>query len=104
MTVVNSALIATVSTQTLTGFDVATVSIVLANTEYTYTLPSGTKAFSIQNRNNGTVYLRKVSGGDYWTFFPGTPYDPMNLKSSATVTLILSSNLANQVIEVLAWN
>lgn len=104
MTAINAALIATVSVQTLDGFDVDTLVLTTANTEYTYTFPSGTKAFALQNRNNGVVKLRKVSGGDFWTFFPGQPYYPANIKSSATIAIILESPLANQTIELLYWS
>lgn len=104
MTVVNSALIATVSVQTLDGYDVDTLVLTTANTEYSYTFPAGTKAFALQNRDTGAVKLRKVSGGDYWTFFAGQPYYPANIKSSATITIILESPQANQKVELLYWS
>lgn len=104
MTAINSALIATVSTQTLDGYDVATVALTLANTEYSYTFPAGTKAFTLQNRDNGVVKIRKTSGGAFWTFFPGQPWFPMNIKASATISVILESPSAAQTIELIYWS
>ena len=104
MTAINAALIGTIETQTFSGFDVTKVVLVAANTEYTYTFPSGTKGFQIQNRDNGIVKLRKVSGGDYWTFFGGQPWYPVNIKGNATISIILESPLANQTVEVLYWS
>lgn len=104
MTAINAALVGTVETQTFTGFDIAVQVLTLANTEYTYNLPAGTKGFQIQNRNNGTVYLRKTSGGAYWTFFPGQPWFPVNIKGTASISLILSSDQAAQTVEILYWN
>ena len=104
MTAINAALIATVSTQTLSGYSVATLAITSAATEYNYTLPNGTKAFAIQNRNDGSIYLRSVSGGDYWTFRPGQPWFPVNIKGDAVITIILSSNKPSQTVEILAWS
>jgi hypothetical protein len=104
MTAINSALIATVSTQTLDGFDIATLALTLANTEYSYTFPAGTKGFQIQNRDHGVVKLRKTSGGPYWTFFPGQPWFPVNIKGSATISLILESPNTAQTVEILYWS
>jgi hypothetical protein len=104
MTAINSALIATVSTQTLDGFDVATVSLTLANTEYTYNFPAGTKGFQLQNRTGALVKVRKTSGGAYWSLYPGQPWFPTNIKGSSSVSVILESPTAAQTIEVLYWS
>jgi hypothetical protein len=104
VTAINAALIGTVETQTFTGFDIAKVSLILPNVEYTYTFPSGTKGFQIQNRNSGAIKLRKVSGGDYWTFFAGQPWFPVNIKGNATISIILESPSPSQTVEVLYWS
>lgn len=104
MTAINAALIGTVETQTFTGFDITTVAITLANTEYTYSFPAGTKGFQIQNRNDAVIKLRKTSGGAYWTFFPGQPWFPVNIKGTAAISIILESPSAGQTVEVLYWS
>jgi hypothetical protein len=104
MTAINAALISTVSTQTLQGFDVAEVSLLLANTEYTYTLPAGTKSFQLQARGNAVIKMRKTAAGPYWTFYPGQPYFPSNIVSSSTITLILESNQASTIVEIVSWS
>jgi hypothetical protein len=104
VTAINAALIGTVETQTFTGFDITSVAITLANTEYSYTFPAGTKGFQIQNRDTGVVKLRKTSGGQYWTFFPGQPWFPVNIKGNATISIILESTSASQTVEVLYWS
>jgi len=104
VTSINAALVGTVETQTFTGFNITKQVITLASTEYTHNLPAGTKGFQIQNRDEGRIFLRKTSGGDYWTFFPGTPWFPINIKGTASISLILSSDKANQTVEILYWN
>jgi len=103
MTAINSALIATVDVQSLESFTISTASITDADTEYAVALPSGTRHFQIQNRENGLVKFRSVSAGDYWTLFPGQPYFIGNIKPSATLTIYLESTSASQTVEVLSW-
>jgi hypothetical protein len=104
MSLFQAAIIGTVETQTFSGFDIATISLTLANTEYTYNFPAGTKGFQIQNRGGAVIKLRKTSGGDFWTFFPGQPWFPVNIKGTATISIILESPSAAQTVEVLYWS
>lgn len=103
MTVVNSALIATVSTETLDTPQVNTVNLTVANTEYSFPLPVGTKTYALQNRNDGLIKYRTTSGGAHWTLFPGQPYYINNLRAAASVTLYLESSKPAQTIEILSW-
>jgi hypothetical protein len=104
VTAINAALIGTDETQTFSGFEVATLALTLANTEYTYNFPAGTKGFQIQNRDSAVIKLRKTSGGAYWTFFPGQPWFPVNIKGTASISIILESATAAQTIEILYWS
>lgn len=104
MTAINSAIIGTVSTETLTAFVVENVTLALANTEYSHTLPASTKHFVLQNRNDGIVKLKAVTGGDILTLYPNVPYSIANIKSSASITVILESPKAAQVIEIISWS
>lgn len=98
-----SSIVGTVSTETLQTYKVENITLTLANTEYTHTLPLGTKNFCFQNRNDATVKFKSDPSGDFWTFFPGQPYPIENLKSSATITIILEATKPNQIIEIISW-
>lgn len=104
MTAIASSLIGTVSTETLTTPLVSILSMPLANTEYSFTFPAGTKEYALQNRANGLVKYKTVSLGDYWTLFPGQPYYINNIKGSATVTVYFESPKIAQTIEILSWS
>ena len=104
MTSIASSLVGTVSTETIQTPLVSNTILVLANTEYTFVLPAGSKSYALQNRGDGLVKYRTASGGDHWTLFPGQPYYISNIKGSATVTIYLESPKASQTIEVLSWS
>jgi hypothetical protein len=104
MTAINSALIATVSVQTVNAFTVTLLTMPTANTEYSVALPLGTKAVTIQNRNEGLLKLRHVSGGDHFTIAPYVPLPISGILGSATITLYLESPKAAQTVEILSWS
>lgn len=103
MTAIASSLTATVSTQTLETPQVSNVALTLADTEYSFALPAGTKSFALQNRNDGLIKYRTTSAGLHWTLYPGQPYYISNIKGSASVTIYLESPKAAQTVEVLSW-
>lgn len=105
MTAIGSSLIGVSTGNLLNGFEVDTLSLAVAGTEYTYNFPAGTKAFAFKNRDDGVLYLRKTSmSAEYWTFFPGQPYFPINISSTATISVILSSNKNSQTVEIIYWS
>ncbi len=104
MTAINAALIGTVEVQTVNGFAVTLLSMLTANTEYSVALPLGTKAVTIQNRTEGLLKLRHISGGDHFTIAPYVPLPISGIKASATITLYLESPKAAQTVEILSWS
>lgn len=104
MTVVNSALIATVSVESVSAYQIANLSMPLANTEYSYTFPTGTKTFGFRNRNDGVLKLKHVSGGNYFTFDPFVTNWVNDIKASAVVTVIFESPKSAQSVELIFWS
>ena len=103
MTAINSALIATVSVESVSSYTVALLAMPLANTEYTYVFPLGTKTFGFRNRNSGVLKLKHMTGGPYFTFDPYVTNWVNDIKSSATVTVYFESPSASQNVELIYW-
>ena len=82
----------------------ASVSMPTANTEYSYTLPVGTKYWRLQNRKNGLIRLGFASGvpagTQYWSVWPGNQEDGFVKNSAASMTLYFESPKTAQEIEV----
>jgi hypothetical protein len=104
MTVVNSALIATVAVESVSSYTINKLVMTLANTEYSFTFPAGTKTFGFRNRNSGTLKLKHTSGGDYFTFDPYVTNWVNDIKSSAVVTVYFESPSAAQYVELIYWS
>lgn len=85
---------------------IANISLVLANTEYSYALPALTKQFLIQNRGDGFLRLSYdvgESGTTFWTIWAGASKEITVLDPMASVTLYVQSNRAAQIVEVESW-
>jgi len=81
------------------------VTLALANTEYSVTIPSGAKRFSIYSRESSVLqaaYTAGQSGLNYFTIGYGNSYDEDNLAGSS-LTLYIRSNKVGTVLEVLSW-
>lgn len=90
----------------LSQFGIANYSIVLANTEYAFVMPSGAKNFSFQTREGGSLKIANVSGQSgttYFTLFPGQTYNIESVTGSNTITLYVQSPKASQTLEVIYW-
>ena len=88
-----------------TSVDIFNVTCTLANTEYSQTLPAGTKKFTIRCRGNARTRLAFVSGDtsiNWLTIPPGTTFSEDGILYSGD--LYFQTHLANQVIEILAWS
>lgn len=84
----------------------ANVAMAVADTEYSYSLPSGTTKFQVQNREIGLVKLAftaSQSGVTYWTIFPGCQYWEEGV-SAGSVTLYFQSPTAAQTLEIISWS
>lgn len=93
-------------TSGFSNFFVVNFNITLANTEYSYTLPSGTRAFEFKLRDVATLKFSDTSGQSgttYVTVPPGTSYSVTNRKSGSTLPLYFQATSATQVLELIYW-
>lgn len=89
----------TVNTPTIEHFELP-----VQNTEYSFTLPTGTKRFIIKNIENGLIKLAVVSGQSntlYWPIEPGTTYNEAELGTVPVFFVQSPSN--NQKIAIFSW-
>ena len=79
--------------------------LTLANTEYSYSLPDGTKSFSIRLRNVGyPLQLAMISGESNTTYVnipQGGNFLEEDIKSN--ITLYFRTTSGGQVAEILTW-
>ena len=85
---------------------IANVDIVLANTEYSYALPTGAKRFKIKLRNPGyPLQLCVVSGESNTTYYniaQGKTHEEKDIKGTG-ITLYFRTTVASQVAEVISF-
>lgn len=84
---------------------VANVSIVSANTEYSYTFPTNTKKFHIKLRDGQRLQLAYISG-DTGTTYVTLPAYNLYTEENITltsVTLYFQSPVGSNVAEIIYW-
>jgi len=90
-----------------TAVTTANVAVVLANTEYSYTFPVGTKTFLLRDRDSDSklriAYASGGTGTNWFTNYPGNIYPANNLNTLTGFTIYFRSNKANRVIEIESW-
>lgn len=89
-----------VATPTIDNF-----SMPLAGVEYSYTLPTGTRRFTLKNRTSGLVKLSYAvgeSGTKWYSIEPGTSYGEEDLRLGS-LTFYFQSPTPNQIVEILSW-
>lgn len=85
-----------------TDWLMANVSLLLANTEYSYALPSGTKQFIIQSRNPAILRVATVAGEtftNYTTIWKGGSLTISDVNFTGKV-LYIQSNTASTTVEI----
>ena len=86
---------------------IANVAVLLANTEYSYTFPTGTKSFMLRDRDSDSKLRIALTLGDtatnYFTNYPGNIYVKDNTNTTSGFTVYFRSNKANRVMEILSW-
>ena len=85
---------------------VANVTIPLASTEVSYTLPTGTKMFLIRTRGLAKMqlsYTVGTSGTTYVTIPANANYCTEGLTLPVGVTLYFQTNIASQIAEIVSW-
>lgn len=85
------------------------VSCLLANTEYSYALPTGTKFFRMKIRDSlpATLHLAFVatqSGTTNITQFPGFTYESPSLPLDSSLTVYFQCTKASQTVEIESWS
>lgn len=83
------------------------VSMPLAATEYSFTIPAGTKRFTIKLRENAQLQVAYISGGsgsNYLLVPVGCEYSEQNLDLSSGLPLYFQANKNTQVLEIILWS
>lgn len=85
---------------------IANVDITLANTEYSYTLPTGTSRFEIKLRSIGVplkiCFVSAGSGTTYKNLPAGQSYREDSIKAGSNI-LYFQATSGSQVAEILTW-
>jgi len=92
-----------------TGVNVYNIDLTVINTEYSQALPSGTNAFTFQNRASNDLRFAFVTGkvatptAPYMTLKAGQNYfeEGLNLTSK---TIYLASANAGDDVEIITWS
>jgi hypothetical protein len=93
---------ANITPENVTNPAIVNLSMPLADTEYSYALPTTTRRFFIQNRAMGVLQLRHISSStEYVTIFPGQVYSADFLETGSTI--FLTSPKSGQVAEIEYW-
>lgn len=78
-----------------------------ANTEDSFTIPSGVKRFTIKTRQNARLRVAfsagDIASGDYFTLRPGVAWNEVSIELSSALTIYVESNKAGIDIEILEW-
>ncbi len=81
------------------------VSMPVANTEYSYDIPTGTRKFSVKLRDLGyelkICFVSGESDETYITLSAGKTYTENEIKGSGTLYFMTTAN--NQVAEILLY-
>ncbi len=87
------------------------VTLVLADTEYSYALPTGTKKFMLKNRTGRVTmqvaYTAGVVGtggtGNYFIVPRRNVYSETYLDSDQSYTVYVAANIAATEVDVISW-
>jgi hypothetical protein len=82
------------------------VSLPLASTEVSFTIPLGTKRFELKTRNTAILQLSYAvgqSGTSFLSIPSGCSYTEMGLDPVATITIYMQTLIANTTVEIVSW-
>lgn len=86
---------------------IANVIITLANTEYSYAFPTGTKQFTIKDREGNAktniAYTSGNSGTLFETIGMGVKHEVNSLSTLVGFTVYFQSSKANRTLEIVSW-
>jgi len=86
---------------------IANIPIPLANTEYLYVIPTGTKQLSLKDRDGDAKTRIAYVAGDtavkYATVNMGNSHDVYDIATPVGLTIYLRSNKSNRILEITSW-
>jgi hypothetical protein len=83
------------------------IAVPLANTEVTFTFPTGTKRFELRLRNTARLQLSFVagqSGTNYWTVNGGSVYGEDGINPATTLSIYVQTASAGSLLEIKSWS
>jgi hypothetical protein len=86
---------------------ISNVPMTLADTEYSFAIPSGTKKLTFRTRTSGALKFCFTLGNSAITFLsvsPGSSYTLDGLNTSTSLTLYFQSPKALETLEILRWS
>lgn len=85
---------------------VVNILVPTANSEQSYTFPTGTKMFRLSVRQGARLQLSfsaGTSGTDFITRFPGFTYESPSIPLDAVITVYFQCSKNSQTVEVESW-
>lgn len=85
---------------------ISNVSLLLANTEYSFIMPAGTRQYLIVARNGSKIQLSYEVGQtalEYVTIRPWVSYQEKLLKGAVARTVYFRSSQPSEILEILYW-
>lgn len=83
------------------------ISMPLANTEYTISLPDNTKRYQVRVRKHAAegkiAFISGDTSTNYWTVHRGTVVDSYTMNLPISSVFYMQTNKASQTVEVRAW-
>ena len=89
-----------------TAPNISNTPLAVAGTEYTISLPTGTKKFQIQLRGVATLQLALTAGASgttFWTLHAGAAWTEDGLTVQSPIDLYVQATQNTQVLELLYW-
>ena len=78
-------------------------NVSVTTVEVSHALPSGTKVYKISNRGNKLVriaFTTGTTGTSYWSLWPGSAAETANIKSTASITLFMTTTTGSSIVEI----
>jgi hypothetical protein len=86
---------------------IANVSVPTANTEVSFSFPTGTKRFELRARNTAVLKLSYAAGQSGSTFLSipaGSSYLEDGIDPSMAITIYLQTAVASTTVEIVSWS
>jgi len=86
---------------------ISVLTAVLADTEYSFMIPAGTREFTISSRGLATVKIAFSTGQlstNYVTIPPGYVYERSKLRRFGSLTLYVSASKSGEQLEIHSWS